>query len=261
MATSSISKYNGTSAYNLLPNGIDPREVNGSYTPNAIDNSNLVWYYDPANPECYSGTGTGLTSLFGTNTSTLQGGMETNYNQVGYFTNDGVNDYNLYDSFTIGNEYTVWYWFYPQRNASTEQWVFNFVGNNGSGNIGFRADVGYGTGTWHRLILYYETGVYGSIFAGNRPDGNWYMGYLSFKSGQVIRYGFTNPSLGTMQHFINTNVFSYSNSATSLFVRQGMGGTSTTSNSSFGEHAFHNVYLSNAQLDRIHDNTKARYGW
>lgn len=260
MATSSISNYNGTSAYSLKPNGIDTREMNGSYTPNAIDTSNLVWYYDPANPDCYSGTGTNLTSLFGSNTSTLQGGYESNYNPVGYFSNDGVNDYNLYDAFTIGNEYTFWYWFYPQRNVGAEQYVFDFVGYGSTQFIGFRADVGFGTGTWQRLVLYYDTGIYGSIFAGNRPDGNWYMGYLSFKSGQVIRYGFTNTS-GVLEHLTNSNVFSYSGSTTATLNRYGMGSPATTGTSRFGEHAFHNVSLTNAQLDRIHENTKQRYGW
>lgn len=48
--------------------------------------------YDPADSDSYSGTGTTINDLIGTNTLTINGGMESTYYPLGYFENDGVND-------------------------------------------------------------------------------------------------------------------------------------------------------------------------
>ena len=87
MATNSFSSYNGVSAYNLLPNGIDTREAHGFYTPNAIAQNSLNYSYDFANPECYSGTGTTTTSLVNSYTGSING--SPTYTQNGWFDMDG----------------------------------------------------------------------------------------------------------------------------------------------------------------------------
>lgn len=87
-----------------------------TYTPPNYVSSGLVAYYDPANVNSYSGTGSTLTDLSGnSNNSTIVGAT---YTDNSYFTLDGVNDYivtpNLYTALTTGGDtHTVEMWVYP----------------------------------------------------------------------------------------------------------------------------------------------------
>lgn len=86
-----------------------------TYTPPDYVSSGLVAYYDPANTNSYSGSGSTLTDLSGnSNNGTVVGAT---YDSNGYFTLDGTNDYivtsNLYTALTTnGEDHTVEMWVY-----------------------------------------------------------------------------------------------------------------------------------------------------
>lgn len=107
---SSISKYNGSSAYGLKPLGIDTREMNGVYTPNQILQTNLNYSYDFAHPESYPGSGTTVTSLVNSYTGTVNGSPTFN-STTGAFEGDAVNDYILLSGWTRPLSWSCGVWF------------------------------------------------------------------------------------------------------------------------------------------------------
>lgn len=89
-----------------------------TYTPPDYVSSGLVAYYDPANTNSYSGSGSTLTDLSGnSNNGTVVGAT---YDSNGYFTTDGVNDYivtsDLASALTTGGDsHTVEMWVYANN--------------------------------------------------------------------------------------------------------------------------------------------------
>lgn len=265
MATSSISNYNGTSAYNLKPNGIDTRKMNGSYTPNAVPLNSLELYYDPANPDCYSGTGTTLFDVTGNNNGVIGGGMESSYVQNGWFNSDGVND-NISASNTTSIGYTtngmgIWGWFRWDGTNAT-QGISNAYFNNAgpADRYGVRFYQFNNNFTMASLVLsahYQNVNAYVSANV-----WTFFFNQLDYVSGTTFRL---NKWMGTstLTKVYENNSFTSNLPLTSAQnITYNIGVNANSFNGDLGECGFYNnTYLSDAQVTRIYNNTKARYGY
>lgn len=95
--------------------------------------SNLIFYYDPANPSSYSGSGTSLTDLSGNGyTATLQNGVGfSSIDGGGSFTFDGTNDYisvpNGSVAAFINQSFTIEFWLKPSTTPPAQQVYFSIV--------------------------------------------------------------------------------------------------------------------------------------
>lgn len=103
--------------------------------PNIVT-SDLRYYLDPANPKCYSGSGTTVNDLstYGLNSDLINGGVVSN----GVFVLDGANDY-LNRSYTFDWTSTPWSVSFF-ANAADFQWptVIDLIA---AGNGHFRFDL------------------------------------------------------------------------------------------------------------------------
>jgi len=90
-----------------------------SYTPPDFVSSGLVAYYDPANSDSYSGSGSTLTDLSGNGINGTVVGAT--YTDNTYFTLDGVNDYivtgDVYSAISGGDSHTVEMWVYANATS------------------------------------------------------------------------------------------------------------------------------------------------
>lgn len=268
MATSSISNYNGTSAYNLKPNGIDTREMNGSYTPNQIPLSGLHLYYDPANPECYAGSGTTLTDLMGNTNSTIYGGMESSYVQNGWFTNDGVNDGIVSNTqVTLNSTGSLGWgvWFQYAGLTSTQLLIDDYWNNGGGDRYGLRvfffggnlrAQFTSPSNNSFNLLPYVSTNTWYFLYFHTRYNGNnTYVNQLWL------------GDINGVQQLVDTPAYSSSPPATSTQNETFALTDFKTSGASWGGKIgeawryYNHTLLTNAEVNSIFDNTKARYGY
>ena len=263
---SSITKYNGTSAYNLKPLGIDTREMNGVYTPNQIPLNNVELYYDPANPDCYAGTGTTLIDIGGNNNGVIGGGMESSYQQPGIFNSDGVND-NITASNTTNIGYTtngmgIWGWFRWDGTNAT-QGISNVYFNNGGSPIdryGLRLYQFNNNFTMATLIVtahYLNVNAYVSTNV-----WTFFFNQVDYVSGTTFRMNKWMGSSTLTKVYENNSFTSSLPSTSSQAITYNIGVDANSFNGDLGECGFYNnTYLTDQEITRIYNNTKKRYGY
>lgn len=263
----SITKYNGTSAYNLLPFGIDTRKANGLYTPNAIPLNGCLAYWDYANPEVYPGTGTTITDATSNNTNaTLYGGIENGYSQPGVFDADGINDYirstNQVNLTYNNNGIGMGGWFRWDGTASATFGFLDRYFNNGGGDrYGIRIfrlnDVWY---------MFFPTPTSYAYFP-TLSSNTWYFFYQQLKwNGGTSFTADAWIGTGTLTHPVNNVTYTSNLPSTSnqnIYLFQGdvaSGGGYFPGD--IGECFFYDdTFLSSDQVTRIYNNTKSRYGY
>ena len=262
MATSTVSKYNDISAYNLIPNGIDTREMNGVYTPNQIVQTGLVYSYDPANPSSYAGTGTTIYDLKGSGDMTLYGGVESSYDQNGWFNFDDVNDA-IYRTgvTTISGDQSLGGWY---RVTGDNDFYQMFAGILGSGLEGIQVYYNC-AGTNESFFSRIEDGLGNPeavridpvVFT---PSFNtWYYvcGAWDNTSHTITHYVFDSGGLvGTVSQ---TDLTVDTTNTTSANIIMGDG--TYRAYGDVGEMHIYNEVLSQADFTTNYNNTKARYGY
>lgn len=157
-----------------------------------ISDSNLLLYFDPANPKCYAGTGTTLVDLSGNGiTGTLVNGPVFNYQSGGSFYLDGSDDRidisNTLLNFGTGN-FSVDFWYYHQ--TSPNAWdIFFETGGQGL-QLGF-------SGSNTTVIFYSITGNTDTVgYAHGMTLGSWY--HLAFtRIGGLLTVYVNGASIGS----------------------------------------------------------------
>lgn len=257
---SAITKYNGVSAYNLRPNAIDTREMNGAYTPSQIVQTDLIYSYDPVNPSSFGGVGTTWSNLKTGADMTLNGGMETSYTQGGYFDLDGVNDYAKSSPFDLtSGDFTLGVWFrqtvfsgiqllYGHWNISGFKGItiyynhnvtgltFRLEDNLGNARVEIMDNSNYSLNTWYYAVYTWNN---------TTKDSN---GYVYDGNGLVASVLNTRTAIDTSVAM--TNVYSVAGGDNNFYLSGDLGECHT-----------YNRQLSSAEILRNVENTKARYGY
>ena len=259
MATKSISQYNGISAYNLQLNGTDTREINGFYSPNAIVQNSLIYSYDPANPDSYDGTGTTLFDLKSSNNLTLNGGVESSYNQAGFFEFDKVNDVILNGGGSFpSNDFSMGMWVKTPANFNGIQAIGGVVNNQFNGwviytnsvNLVFRATDGS-----NLRVLIFPFSTYPLA-----TDTWYYLGYSWLNTSALINaYIYDSTGLLYSQASATGGSFNISGNYNNLITI--IGSNVYYSDYGYGEVHFYQTNMPQSTYDRNYDNTKARYGY
>lgn len=259
---SAIAKYNGLKAFTHKPMGIDTREGNGLYTPNQIPQTNLVASYDPAHPDSYGGTGTSMFDLSGNgNTLTLGGGVESSYNQLGYFNFDGVNDTGTRSTTTVSGDCSVGGWY---KIAGDDDFFQMFAGTLGSGLVGMQLYYNC-AGTNNRFFGRIQDSV-GGARALSIPEstltistGTWYYVCASWNNTSKIitHYIFDSSGLAASASDNPTSLDTATTSTADIFY----GAPTYYAYGDIGEVHIYNSELSQGGFEEIYNNTKARYGY
>ena len=122
------NNYSGTSAFAGTKNGVDARTVSGGvYAPSPIDQTDLAVCFDPANENCYPGSGAVIYDLTSFNHDLIVGGgMESSYSQPGTFEADGVNDFSLSGTLpSVTGDFTMMAWVnFPSSTPSVVNGYF-----------------------------------------------------------------------------------------------------------------------------------------
>ena len=253
---STIGKYNGVSAYDVKHNGInDIKSMNGVYAPSVFDTTNIELYIDPLDTNSYNGGTSFNSALQNTNTGTFFGGMESGFNQGGWFDTDAVNDYALLPSFNIGGQYSVLMWNYADR---TDVNIYLDVRTSAS-NGGVRIDIGSNlTFSWCRYITFHTSGV-ASQFTNEQPHGYWYLQYMVFQNTQPTKFGASKPD-GTFTH-VTGNSYTSTTGTASIRYWGNSPGYGFYSDGKVGQMWWFNRLLTTQEIEGIYQNTKNRYGY
>ena len=257
-----VGKYNGVSAYNLRPNAIDTREMNGSYTPSQLVQTDLIYSYDPASPSSYAGTGTTIYDLKGSGDLTLYGGVESSYTQNGWFDFDDVNDA-IYRTgvTTISGDQSVGGWY---RIAGDNNFFQMFGGILGAGLEGIQVYYNCAS-TNNSFFVRIEDGLGNpaairidpAVFT---PSFNtwYYVGGSWDNTSQTLTHFIFGSSgligtVSTMSSPIDTT-----NTTTADII---MGDETYRAYGDVGEMHIYSKALSQADFTTNYNNTKARYGY
>lgn len=146
---------------------------NGPMYNNSIVQSGLVAYFDPANPACYPGLGSGMTSLVGSVTGTLGGTYSYSNGTIRLSNTSGTDTSNTshLQLSSISNIRTVSIWYY-QHTSATPTGAYLLDGRTGvtesflsAGAMGF---------VWSNGTLYKNGGSAQSLTWGNiQTTGAW----------------------------------------------------------------------------------------
>ena len=168
-----------------------------AYTAPAYVESGIQLYYNPEDPDSYSGSGTTINDLSG------NGFDGTLYNSPTYDTNsflyDGVNDYiltpNMYSAFGSTLHFTLEVWYKPTWTQPGE-----------GGTVVSEVSPTNYTG-WHYAMIEHERGSFGSIAYDHA--GIWNGAYVNV-SPYATKTGWRQIVLS----YDGTNGVSYTNAAT-----------------------------------------------
>ena len=220
----------------------------------SIITSNLIFYYDPANPNSYPGSGTTLTDLSGNAyTATLVNGVGFNSTDGGgSFTFDGTNDYISVPNGTangiVDQSFTIEAWLKPSTSPPTEQIYFSIMQTqvlNAWLHLRFFSD--------GRIRL----GFYGDDLdssSGEASFGSWQYISMRYRSSDDTSTIFKN---GTQ--IAQNNAGPLANSANRI-VKIGMWDTDQWWKGSIGAIYAYQAALTDSQITSNYDALKSRYG-
>ena len=218
----------------------------------ALYPSSLKLFIDAGNPLSYSGSGTIVTDLIGTQNGTLTNGVGYSSLEGGYFTFDGVNDYIDYG---INNTIRT-------TSARTISMWINITSGNGT----FYSDVN--TAGYQGAEMWYDTGGFRSAVLGAStyqvaPNkqvtsyNTWHYVTLSWNGTTLKAYydGVINTSVTQTVTPINNTTASSKNG-----VSNETGGSRFLTGK-ISQMKIYNVQLSDAEVLTDFNEFKARYGY
>ena len=118
-----------------------------AYGPNIVT-EDLIMLVDPANPKCYSGSGTAVKDLVRGQVGTMNGSMTVDADKRFVF--DGSNDYiNMNKTYIGGDDiafsdathYTLEAWIYVHTSQGTTTSADSIVGNRSSYGVGMQVGI------------------------------------------------------------------------------------------------------------------------
>ena len=272
-----VGKYNGVSAYNLRPNAIDTREMNGAYTPNQIVQTNLNYSYDFANPNSYAGSGTTVNSLSNASTGTIFGGPQFN-STTGAFECDGVNDYIFLQGWNRPANWSGGVWFLlndwdtiPPAGGNRFYFLLD-VRQTVSGNNGLRLSLRIGdTGVRQIRFRWVDSGTSETVNLEESVIGSdyfvsntWYYLCWDRTDGTNITTWMSNPNTGVLDEIANYTPSSGVDAVTMISPLTYGCGDGQLGSFIDGDIAELHEYSSNLGYSGFRtnfENTKARYGY
>lgn len=239
--------------------------------PARIDTADLIYYYEPANTNSYSGSGTDFNSVFttATKTLTLSGGPVHNSN--GWFTYDGVNDQARgTNAFTISNVvHTVIAWANPNSLPATQYFILDNQLYSGRGHAVVSIAMGNynGVGPEFRFAFRHSTGVVltsNTRIQGSKyvSIGNWAFAAARYYSNGDIKVAAYNRTTQSLDYKTETAYSPSTNSVSNPITAIG----SATYNAAYfpgkiGEVICYDKVLTDTEIQTIFNDTKARYGY
>ena len=242
-----------------------------SYDAPLYTTSGIQLYYNPEDPDSYSGSGATINDLSGNDyNGTLVNNPTHNSNS---FTYDGTNDYivtpNMVSSFNSTSHFTVEIWYKPTWTSANEGGTV--IAENGDG---------IPNNTWHYSLIEHERAPFGGlaydyagIWTGSLTAVNpfltatgWRQITLTYdgtNGRSYTNYGDTSISPRTVAL---TRMLPWDNSAGYYLI---MGAGDTTQQSGSGANYFkgdigivraYNRALSGTEIKYNYDNTKSLYG-
>jgi hypothetical protein len=213
--------------------------------------ASLKLFIDAGNPLSYSGSGTTITDLIGTQNGTLTNGVGYSSDNGGYFTFDGVNDY---IDFGINTAIQ------PTASRTVSLWVFMdsstslsvFFGDNNSATDRNGTLIWF-DGNGYRSILCSGSSYQFLNFI-NTTRGVWYYLTLSFNGTTIKEYINGSLTNSAAQTIIPTNGINNTligkNSDNSLFLK-----------GKVAQCKIYNTQLSDAEVLTDFNEFKGRYGY
>lgn len=261
-----IARYNGVNAFTAKPFGIDTREGNSLYTPNAIPQTGLLLSYDPAHPNSYPGSGITLYDLTTNNNDTVfVGGLETGYNSTGWFTGDGVNDaVDATQTFTLtGTQLGIGCWFRLDNDTGANFRQFNMLQSSTVGNATFGFTMRF-DGTNYQVVgrLADGSGVGRNHRTQNVSKNTWYYIFAKVDSGTDEHTTYLFDSTGLVETISATNNAGdwVTNPITGWLIY--VSRASAPAQFTVGEsHIYDDNFLTQTEVTAIYENTKKRYGY
>lgn len=214
--------------------------------------TSLKLFIDAGNPLSYSGSGTTVTDLVGTQNGTITNGVGYSSSNGGYFTFDGINDY---IDFGINNAIRT-------TSARTiSLWI-----NINSGYGSFLSDCN--TSGYQGSELWFDANGFRSVVSGiSTYQAEYNQQIVSYNTWRYVTMSWNGTTLktyfnGVINTSVTQNVIPVNNNTTStkLGVSNELGG-SRYLNGKISQLKIYNVQLSDAAVLADFNEFKSRYGY
>ena len=220
-------------------------------SPNKL-NTSLLYYLDSGNIKSYSGSGTSVSNLIGTlSSSTLTNGPVYSSSNNGIFTLDGTNDYIFTPAVLLTGT--------SAQSLTWSLWVNPSTAGNGD-ILNMQSGVGWNMCPFWSTTQRFYAKVWNTATISalsTYTTGQWYELCLTY-----------NHSTTTSTFYINgvsqgTSAGAYSGSGVSNFFGIGLAGSQATATYFNGKVSNLNIYskaLSQAEVTQNFDAIRGRYG-
>jgi hypothetical protein len=213
--------------------------------------TSLKLFIDAGNPLSYSGSGTTVTDLIGTQNGTLTNGVGYSTSNGGYFTFDGVNDYidlgiNTTIQPTTARTVSLWV------NMDSSSSLSAFYGDNNSSTDRSGTLIWFDSNGYRSILC--GASSYQVLNFGNITKNVWYYLTLSFNGATIKEYINGSLTNSATQTVIPTNEINRTligkNSDNSLFLKGNV-----------SQCKIYNVQRTDAEVLTDFNEFKARYGY
>lgn len=215
--------------------------------------SSLKLFIDAGNPLSYSGTGTTVTDLIGTQNGTLINGVGYSTSNGGCFTFDGVNDYidfGINNAIRTTSARTISLW------INLTAGVGNFFSDSVSPSGYQGAELWYDASGYRSVVL--SSGAYQVVVNnGSAPGNTWYYVTLSWNGTSLKAYwnGVINTSITQTVIPVNN-----ATSSTKLGLSNESGGRIPL-NGKIAQCKIYDVQRTDAEVLIDFNEFKSRYGY
>lgn len=220
----------------------------------SLTNNGLVYYFDAANPRCYSGSGTSIYDLTAGIGVSLVGGVGFGSTNNGYFIFDGTNDYIPLGSLgTFYNQGTISFWMKPSDVSVSIRNPFstNYGNSNNTNVIRFEtAELSGSLRVWFGDGSNNVSGLNYSDITSNV----WYNVAVSWNQSTTTVIGFLNGNLNASNSSWTRWPTSFAN------VGIGLGYQTRYFQGNISNVSIYNKALSNAEIKQNYNALKKRYG-
>ena len=213
--------------------------------------SSLKLFIDAGNPLSYSGSGTTVTDLIGTQNGTLVNGVGYNAGNGGHFTFDGVNDFIEFgiNSLLRTTERTVSIWGFVDNTSSTGTFLSDISLS------GYKGSAIYFDAGGYKLELDY-TSSYQVFSTGNTTKGVWYYLTASY-NGSTVKF-YIN---GTLIVNATQNLAYINNNDSPTYIGKYFNSLPIYLKGKVAQMKIYNVAQSGAEVLTDFNEFKARYGY
>ena len=236
--------------------GIETNQ-NSYYFPVVTYPTSLKLFIDAANRLSYSGTGSTVTDLTGTQNGTLVNGTSYSSADGGSFVFDGINDYVSFPNNSFNyQEFTIEMWF--KKNTTGNQVLFNNFDYTVPNQYGVQLNF-YG-GRFNAVCFLGSGASQLEVYPTNVPtNGTWYHVQMRKLSGGNLTVWLNGLLIGTL--VTTSNIAYTSNCKTTIGCQAYSTHRTTFYNGAISMCRVYNVANSDAQMLTNFNEFKSRYGY